>query len=148
MIDDLHVTGEGGPRGPGPNQGKLSALGNAYLDEKFPEVSRIVSATRRRPLGPGGGVSADQVVEAGAPAQAAEAAAVVAAPAVEAAAGALRGGDAATDQFSRAVTDASWGARDAALISGLAIVMTFLLWCTNAIDFSSAVDFAVEAKET
>ena len=146
MIDDLHVTGEGGPRGPGPNQAKLSARGNAYLDEEFPAVSRIVSATRRRPLGPGGGVRADQVVEPGAPALAAEAAAVAAAPAVEAAAAAaLRGGDGAAEPASRAVAGASWGTRDAALICGLAVVMTFLLWCTNAVDFSSA---AVEAKET
>ena len=47
MIDDLHVTGEGGPRGPGPNQAKLSARGNAYLDEEFPAVSRIVSPVHR-----------------------------------------------------------------------------------------------------
>ena len=43
MIDDLHVTGEGGPRGPGPNQAKLSARGNAYLDEEFPLLDFMTS---------------------------------------------------------------------------------------------------------
>ena len=47
VVDRLHVTGEGGPKGPGPSQGKINNQGDAYLRKEFPELSKIVSARRR-----------------------------------------------------------------------------------------------------
>ena len=47
VVDRLHVTGEGGPKGPGPSQGKINNQGDAYLSKEFPELSKIVSARRR-----------------------------------------------------------------------------------------------------
>ena len=47
VVDRLHVTGEGGPKGPGPSQGKINNQGDVYLSKEFPELSKIVSARRR-----------------------------------------------------------------------------------------------------
>lgn len=43
--------GDGPPRGDGPYQAMAQARGNAYLDEEFPELTRIVDVT----VEPGGG---------------------------------------------------------------------------------------------
>jgi peptidyl-prolyl cis-trans isomerase A (cyclophilin A) len=37
--------GDGPPRGRGPNQGQIAMQGNAYLDESFPELDKIIKAT-------------------------------------------------------------------------------------------------------
>ncbi len=37
--------GDGPPRGRGPNQGQIAINGNAYLDEQFPKLDRIIKAT-------------------------------------------------------------------------------------------------------
>lgn len=37
--------GEGPPRGRGPNQMMIQTRGNAYLDEKFPELDGVIKAT-------------------------------------------------------------------------------------------------------
>ena len=37
--------GEGAPRGRGPDQGRLNADGNAYLQKEFPKLDFIKSAT-------------------------------------------------------------------------------------------------------
>jgi peptidyl-prolyl cis-trans isomerase A (cyclophilin A) len=37
--------GDGAPRGRGPNQSRIALEGNAYLDEGFPELDKIVKAT-------------------------------------------------------------------------------------------------------
>lgn len=44
VLDALHRTGEGPPRGAGPDQMRIRALGNAHLDENFPQVDRISEA--------------------------------------------------------------------------------------------------------
>ena len=38
-------SGDGPPRGDGPYQAMVEARGNAYLDEEFPDLTRIVEAT-------------------------------------------------------------------------------------------------------
>ena len=44
VVDQLHRTGEGAPRGPGPNQGELAEKGNALIDAKFPKTDRVLQA--------------------------------------------------------------------------------------------------------
>jgi len=45
VLDALHRTGEGAPRGPGPNQSDIVKQGNALLDARFPEIDRVLTAT-------------------------------------------------------------------------------------------------------
>ncbi|MDZ7778748.1 MAG: peptidylprolyl isomerase [Gemmatimonadota bacterium] len=46
VVDRFHDGyGDGPPRGEGPYQAMVEARGNAYLDQEFPDLTRIVSAT-------------------------------------------------------------------------------------------------------
>lgn len=46
VVDRLYAAyGDGPPRGDGPYQAMVEARGNAYLDDAFPELTRIVRAT-------------------------------------------------------------------------------------------------------
>ena len=54
-MDHVHTifkVGEGAPSGKGPSQGEIVSKGNAYLDAKFPKLTRVVKA--RVVAGPGG----------------------------------------------------------------------------------------------
>ena len=45
-VDGIHQGyGEGAPRGKGPDQGRIQAEGNSYLNAEFPLLDHIVSAT-------------------------------------------------------------------------------------------------------
>ena len=44
VVDSLHKTGNGAPRGPGPSQGILQSRGGAYIEAQFPSVDTVVSA--------------------------------------------------------------------------------------------------------
>ena len=44
VVDSIFAIGEGGPRGPGPNQRQLSNRGNAYLRMGFPKLDYLKSA--------------------------------------------------------------------------------------------------------
>lgn len=45
VVDALYSGyGEGAPRGRGPDQGRIQALGNAYLNSRFPKLDYIVKA--------------------------------------------------------------------------------------------------------
>jgi len=41
VVDRIFKVGEGAPDGPGPEQGLIQARGNAYLQEKFPQLSYV-----------------------------------------------------------------------------------------------------------
>jgi peptidyl-prolyl cis-trans isomerase A (cyclophilin A) len=46
VVDRFYAAyGDGPPRGEGPYQAMVEARGNAYLDEEFPELTRIVRAS-------------------------------------------------------------------------------------------------------
>ncbi len=44
VVDAIFAIGEGGPRGPGPNQRQVTARGNAYLKQRFPKLDYVKSA--------------------------------------------------------------------------------------------------------
>ena len=43
-VDAIHKIGEGAPSGKGPSQGEINKHGNTYLDSKYPQLTKIVSA--------------------------------------------------------------------------------------------------------
>ena len=45
VVDSLHITGEGYPGGPGPNQSMIQQRGNEYLREAYPDIDYIKSVT-------------------------------------------------------------------------------------------------------
>jgi len=45
VLDALHRTGEGAPRGSGPDQMELVAQGNALIDARYPEIDRVLTAS-------------------------------------------------------------------------------------------------------
>jgi peptidyl-prolyl cis-trans isomerase A (cyclophilin A) len=51
VVDSLHAGyGEGGPRGRGPDQGRIHREGNAYLESEFPELDWIRLAVIAEPI--------------------------------------------------------------------------------------------------
>ena len=51
VVDSLYSEyGEGAPNGNGPAQGRIQTEGNAYLDEDFPKLDRILSVTLMMPV--------------------------------------------------------------------------------------------------
>jgi peptidyl-prolyl cis-trans isomerase A (cyclophilin A) len=50
VVDALYAGyGEGAPRGAGPNQARIQAEGNAYLDREFPQLDYVTIATLVHP---------------------------------------------------------------------------------------------------
>lgn len=53
VVDSLYMGyGEGAPNGSGPSQARVQSQGNAYLDEEFPRLDRILSARVVAPPSP------------------------------------------------------------------------------------------------
>jgi peptidyl-prolyl cis-trans isomerase A (cyclophilin A) len=51
VVDSLYSEyGEGAPNGNGPAQGRIQTEGNAYLDQDFPKLDRILSVTLMMPV--------------------------------------------------------------------------------------------------
>jgi peptidyl-prolyl cis-trans isomerase A (cyclophilin A) len=50
VVDQLHSGyGEGAPNGQGPDQGRIQAEGNSYLEEDFPQLDYVIRATIAAP---------------------------------------------------------------------------------------------------
>ncbi len=51
VVDSLYSGyGEGAPNGNGPSQGRVQSEGNAYLDQDFPKLDRVLSVTLMMPV--------------------------------------------------------------------------------------------------
>lgn len=44
IVKGMHMTGEGAPSGPGPNQSEIQHRGNKYLKEHYPQLDYITKA--------------------------------------------------------------------------------------------------------
>lgn len=42
VVDSIYKIGEGPPSGKGPAQQDITQKGNAYLDQKFPDLTKVV----------------------------------------------------------------------------------------------------------
>ena len=49
VVDKIFPIGEGAPSGPGPDQGRTQAEGNAYLTKEFPKLDYVKKATIAAP---------------------------------------------------------------------------------------------------
>ena len=65
VVDSIYKIGEGPPSGKGPAQHDITQKGNAYLDKKFPDLTKVVTVRIVEHAGTAGGGARKELMQSG-----------------------------------------------------------------------------------